>query len=299
MQSLADVVSQRLAHFYGATAAQSAVCYGLPRNSVNGNSRRSAPILVMQPATVRFGDRVADYLRSRPGYPAELLDVLVRHCGFGPSSVVADVGAGTGLLTRLFLDAGNPVFAVEPNREMRTAFEAAYPQSSTLTSVDGRAEATTLPDASIDLVAAAQAFHWFDRPLARAEFARILEPGGWVALIWNDRRLDATPFLRGYEDLLIRLCPEYLRVVHRNVGQQALSAFFAPCAFEQVVLDNRQVFDWDGLVSRHLSSSFVPNNGPERDLNLSALRSLFDATAVGGKVEFEYDTRIHLGRLHC
>ena len=166
----------------------------------------------MQPATVRFGDRVADYLHSRPGYPAELLDVLVRHCGFSHSTVVADVGAGTGLLTRLFLDA--------------------------------------------------------------------------------------TPFLRGYEDLLIRLCPEYLRVVHRNVDERALSALFAPCPFDQVVLDNRQVFDWDGLVSRHLSSSFVPSDGPERDLNLAALRSLFDATAIGGRVEFEYDTRIHLGRLH-
>lgn len=113
-----------------------------------------------------------------------------------------------------------------------------------------------------------------------------------MALIWNDRRLDATPFLRGYQDPLIRLCPEYLRVVHRNVDAPALRAF------EQVVLDNRQIFDWDGLVSRHLSSSFVPNEGPERDQNLAALRSLFNATAVDGRVESEYDTRIHLGRLH-
>ncbi len=99
----------------------------------------------MQSATVRFGDRVAGHLRSRPGYPAALIDVLVRHCGFGHSSVVADVGAGTGLLTRLFAEAGNPVFAVEPNRETRAALESVAPRSSTFTSVDGRAEATTLP----------------------------------------------------------------------------------------------------------------------------------------------------------
>ena len=252
----------------------------------------------MQPATVRFGDRVADYLRSRPGYPAELLDVLAQHCGLNSASVVADVGAGTGLLTRLFVDAGNPVFAVEPNREMRIALETMHPPSPTFASVDGCAEATGLPDAAVDIVTAAQAFHWFDRPRARAEFARILQPGGWVVLIWNDRRLDATPFLRGYEDLLVRLCPDYLRVVHRNVDHAALEAFYAPCRFDQVVLDNRQTFDWEGLVSRHLSSSFVPNSGAAREINLTALRSLFDATAVDGTVVFEYDTRIFFGRLH-
>lgn len=252
----------------------------------------------MQPATVRFGDRVADYLRSRPGYPAELLDVLAQHCGLTPASVVADVGAGTGLLTRLFVDAGNPVFAVEPNREMRIALETMHPPSSTFASVDGCAEATGLPDAAVDIVTAAQAFHWFDRPRARAEFARILQPGGWVVLIWNDRRLDATPFLRGYEDLLVRLCPDYLRVVHRNVDHPALETFYAPCRFDQVVLDNRQTFDWEGLVSRHLSSSFVPNSGAGREVNLTALRTLFDATAEDGTVMFEYDTRIFFGRLH-
>lgn len=252
----------------------------------------------MQPATVRFGDRVADYLRSRPGYPAQVLDVLARHCGYTRASVVADVGAGTGLLTRLFVDAGNPVFAVEPNPGMRAALEATHPPSSTFASVDGSAEATGLGDASVDLVTAAQAFHWFDRPRARAEFGRILKPGGWVVLIWNDRRLDTTPFLRGYEDLLVRLCPDYLRVVHRNVDHAVLQTFYAPCRFDQAVLDNRQTFDWEGLVSRHQSSSFVPNSGPERERNLAALRSLFDATAVDGTVTFEYDTRIHFGRLH-
>lgn len=253
------------------------------------------PTLPDHNPTGRFSDRVADYVRARPGYPGELLDVLARRCGFSPRAVVADVGSGTGLLARLFLEHGNPVFGVEPNAEMRLAGEGFLEDYLGFRSVDGGAEATTLPDASVDFVTAGQAFHWFDRERARREFARILKPHGWVVLIWNDRRLDATPFLRGYEDLLVRHCPDYLKVVHRNVDAPALRAFYGPQGFEEVVLDNRQHFDWDGLVARHLSSSFVPKTGHEE--GMAALRSLFDTHQVGGQVEFEYDTRVQFGHL--
>jgi SAM-dependent methyltransferase len=245
--------------------------------------------------TGRFSDRVADYVRARPGYPAELVDVLARRCGFTAQAAIADVGSGTGLLSRLFLEHGNSVFGIEPNAQMRAAgeqFLRAFPQ---FRSIDGGAEATTLPDATVDFVTAGQAFHWFDRERARHEFARILKPGGWVVLIWNDRRLDATPFLRGYEDLLVRHCPDYLKVVHRNVDAQALRPFFGPQGYAEVVLDNRQRFDWDGLVARHRSSSFVPKSGHEAGMR--ELQALFDAQQVGGQVEFEYDTRLQFGRL--
>ncbi|MCW5625403.1 MAG: class I SAM-dependent methyltransferase, partial [Burkholderiales bacterium] len=140
-------------------------------------------------AAVRFSNRVTDYVRARPGYPPELLSLLQRHCGLTTASVVADIGSGTGLLTTLLLEAGCRVFGVEPNREMREAGTQALQRFPAFVAVEGSAETTTLPDATIDVVTAAQAFHWFDRIRARAEFARILKPGGWVVLIWNDRRV--------------------------------------------------------------------------------------------------------------
>ena len=245
--------------------------------------------------TGRFSDRVSDYVRARPGYPGAVLDVLRRRCSLTEQAVIADIGSGTGLLARLFLEHGNTVFAVEPNTEMREAGERLFAGRTHFISVAGGAEATTLPAASVDFVTAGQAFHWFDRERARREFARILRPGGWVVLVWNDRRLDATPFLRGYEDLLVRHCPEYLKVVHRNVDAGVLKAFFAPLGHEEMVLDNRQRFDWEGLVARHRSSSFVPRTGHEA--GMAELRALFDAQQVGGYVEFEYDTRVQFGRL--
>jgi SAM-dependent methyltransferase len=164
-------------------------------------------------------------------------------------------------------------------------------------SVAGSAEATTLDAASVDVVAAGQAFHWFDRQLARAEFARILRPGGWVVLVWNDRRTDATPFLREYEALLVRHCPEYLEVVHRNVDAHVIAEFFSPMPVESAVVESSQSFDWEGLRARHLSMSYVPGAGPARDASLRELRAVFDRHAVAGRVAFEYDTRLYFGQL--
>jgi len=187
------------------------------------------------------------------------------------------------------------VFGIEPSAEMRAAGERLLRKRGRFTSVAGGAEDTTLPAASVDFVTAGQAFHGFDRALARRGFTRILGPGGWVVLVWNDRRLDATPFLRGYEALLVRHCPEYLEVVHRNVDAGVPRDFFAPNGFEEPVLDNRQRFDWDGLVARHLSSSFVPRTGHEA--GMAEPRALFDSQQADGFVEFEYDTRVQSGRL--
>lgn len=247
--------------------------------------------------TQRFSNRVADYIRARPGYPRALIEALASRYGLRPTSVIADVGSGTGLLATLFLDHGNPVFGVEPNREMREAGEQLLAGYGNFTSVGAAAEATTLDDASVDFVTAGQAFHWFDRPRARAEFARILKPGGHVVLVWNDRRLDSTPFLRGYEDLLVRRCPEYLEVVHRNIDDTVLTEFFSPRGYDAITLENVQVFDWDTLVARHDSQSYVPAAGPERESILAELRSLFEATAEAGCVRFEYDTRAFVGAL--
>jgi SAM-dependent methyltransferase len=248
-------------------------------------------------AQSRFSDRVADYIRSRPGYPERIIDILGARCGLRADAVVADIGSGTGLLARPFLGRGHRVFGVEPNAEMRAAGDRLLGDHPRFVSVAGCAEGTGLADASVDLVTAGQAFHWFDRARARGEFCRILRPGGWVALLWNDRRTDSSPFLRAYEALLVRHCPEYLEVVHRNVDAPAVAAFFAPAPVETAVVESAQRFDWEGLRARHLSMSYVPHTGPACEACLSELQALYERHAVAGLVEFEYDTRAYFGRL--
>jgi SAM-dependent methyltransferase len=248
----------------------------------------------------RFSDRVDDYVRSRPGYPPALVDVLRMHAGLRSGARVADVGSGTGLLAQPLLDAGATVIGVEPNAEMRDAGDRLLAHHAAFRSVAGSAEATTLPDASVDLVTAAQAFHWFDPPRAHAEFARILVPGGAVALVWNDRRTDATPFLVAYEALLVETCPEYLKVRHRNVDDAAIDAFFAPCAVVRAVVDSAQHFDRAGLLARHRSMSYVPKDGPDAQHIEARLHALFDMHVdATGRVAFEYDTRAFVGRVHA
>ena len=149
----------------------------------------------MSDSTRRFSSRVDNYVKYRPSYPPEVVELLAAECGLTPGALVADIGAGTGLLAELFLQNGYRVLGVEPNREMRQAGERLLGDYPHFTSIDGTAEVTTLADKSVDIITAGQAFHWFDREKARAEFARILRPGGWVALVWNERRVDATPFL--------------------------------------------------------------------------------------------------------
>lgn len=247
--------------------------------------------------TQRFGDRVEAYVRARPDYPAALVGVLAERAGLGPSTVVADVGSGTGILTRLLLPHAARVYAVEPNGPMRAAAEAALGHLPGFRSVDATAEATGLAGASVGLVTAAQAFHWFDRGRTRTEFERILMPGGAVALVWNDRRLRGSDFLEGYEALLVHHCPEYLKVVHRNITPAVVAEFFRPGRVDCAVLDHAQVLDWELLLARHESQSYVPKEGPARAALLEDLRRLHAATAAAdGTVVFAYDTLAYVGR---
>ncbi|GIV98424.1 MAG: hypothetical protein KatS3mg057_3081 [Herpetosiphonaceae bacterium] len=176
--------------------------------------------------TRRFSSRVENYITYRPSYPLEVLDVLRRECGLTESATIADIGSGTGILSALFLKNGNRVFGVEPNPTMRVAGERLLQSYERFTSIDGSAEATGLPDQSVDFATAGQAFHWFDREKARAEFARILKPQGWVVLIWNSRRLSGTPFLRAYEQLLRTYGTDYEQVQHRKIDDEMLGQFF-------------------------------------------------------------------------
>jgi len=250
-------------------------------------------------STERFSSRVADYVRYRPDYPPALLDWLHQDIGVPTETLVADIGAGTGISTRLFLAAGHPVIAVEPNAAMRKAAEQLLaPDYLRLKLADGTAEATGLADNSVGLVAAAQAFHWFDTTAVRREWARILQPEGMALVFWNSRLLDASPFLIGYEQLLLEFGTDYTEVAERYQDDDTMRAWFGEGLRGMARLPNVQRMDYDGLRGRLLSSSYAPQAGhPRHPAMLDALQQLFDAHAVDGQIAFEYQTRAFVGTL--
>jgi len=247
--------------------------------------------------TARFSDRVENYVRYRPGYPPEVLDLLRAECGLQSSDIVADIASGTGVFTRLLLGNGNSVFAVEPNAEMRETGEHLLESYDRLVSLAGTAEETTLQTGSVDFVTAAQAAHWFDLPRARAEFVRILKLEGWCVLIWNERRTASTPFLQDYEQLLLTYATDYQEVRHERTTA-IISEFFAPKSSQKRVFSLRQQFDYEGAAGRLLSSSYAPLEGQAgHERMMQELQRIFRAHAVDDKVEFEYDTRVFYGQL--
>lgn len=246
----------------------------------------------------RFSNRAADYARYRPGYPREVLDVLRTWCSLKPEHTIADIGSGTGLLSKLFLENGNRVFGVEPNAEMRAAGEEFLGSYDRFTSVAGSAEATTLPEESVDFVAAAQAFHWFDAVPTRREFRRILKPKGRVIILWNERLAEETPFLRDYEVLLRRFGTDYRRVNESYPRAEQMLAFFGANEFTSHVLPNAQEFDFDGLCGRLRSSSYAPApDHPQFRPMTEELKRVFAAYQANGVVRMEYRTRIYTGSL--
>ncbi len=251
-------------------------------------------------STQRFSNRVEDYVRYRPGYPSEIVDVLRDECGLTPESVVVDVGSGTGLLTQIFLENGNVVYGIEPNAAMREAGEQFLEKYRHFSSVAATAEATTLPDASADFVVAGQAFHWFDAKLTRAEFLRLLKPDGWVAVVWNERRKDATALQRDYETLLQNHSADYTQVASRYPERGGMEEFFGNEALRHKTFENEQLFDFAGLRGRLLSSSYSPPAGdPKHEPMLAELQRLFDTHQEKGCVRFEYETHIYYGRLQA
>lgn len=255
--------------------------------------------MVVHDSTQRFSSRVENYVLYRPGYPPEILQVLTRECGLQPNSIIADVGSGTGLLSKIFLENGNRVMGIEPNKDMRAAGKRLLKGLANFTSVEGTAEATTLPDHSVDFITAGQAAHWFDRTLARREFARILKPGGWVVFIWNDRCTDSTALLREYEQLLVTFGTDYHEVQRAGFETTTeIAAFFEPHAVVQKSFANHQNFDFEGFKGRLLSSSYTPPPGhPNHEPMLAELRRLFEVHNVTGRIRLEYETHMYYGRL--
>ncbi len=248
--------------------------------------------------TKRFSDRVENYIQFRPRYPQKVVAALREDCALTPDSTVADIGSGTGFLSELFLQNGNEVFAVEPNREMREAGRRLLGKYPGFQSVDGRAEATALPERSVDLVAAGQSFHWFDLEKARKEFVRILKAPGWMMIVWNERDSQSTAFMKEYEQVLNRHVTDRSRTAHKKVYETALDDFFGTNGFTSRTFGILQQLDYEGLKGRLLSSSYSPAPGrPNHEPMLAALFKIFQAHQVDGRVTLHYTTRMYYGRL--
>lgn len=241
----------------------------------------------------RFSNRVANYVKYRPHYPQEIIAYLAKTCGFSNDSVIADIGCGTGISTKLFLENGNQVTGVEPNEAMRAAATEYLSDYSKFDLVDGTSTDTTLSDRSIDMVVAAQAFHWFDPEKTRTEFHRILKPGGHIVLIWNERQLDTTPFLVGYEALLMKYAYDYGNVRHENIAADELRDFFQK-DYAAATFANYQDFDFEGIRGRMLSSSYMPNETNDVfDEMIKELQSLFAKHVENGRIRVLYDTNVY------
>jgi ubiquinone/menaquinone biosynthesis C-methylase UbiE len=258
----------------------------------------SEKVVPVTDPTRRFSSRVESYVKYRPGYPNAVIATLRDECQLGPASFIADIGAGTGLLTQLFLQNGNPVFAVEPNPEMRAVAERLLQRYSDFRSVAGKAEASTLADRSVEFVVAGQAFHWFDRPKAQKEFARILKPTGWVMLVWNQVELHSSPFLQAHEHLLQKYAMRRPRVDHRERDEAAAEDLFGSGGFKSRAFRHSQRLDHAGVQGRVRSLSTMPEPGhPDHEKMLAELAEIFRSHEVDGTVEFRYVATMFYGRL--
>lgn len=245
----------------------------------------------------RFSDRVENYVKYRPHYPETVINFLKEQEILKNESVIADIGSGTGISAELFLDNGNKVYAIEPNKEMREAAEKLFAGNLNFVSINATAEETTLENSSVDLIIAGQAFHWFDVSKSKAEFKRILKPNRSVVLMWNKRKRSDSPFQEDYENLLLKYGTDYKDVGHQNIGKEGLEELFGG-KYEQTNFANKQIFDFEGFKGRLLSSSYAPDeSSTSYEPMINNLRKIFDEYQSDGKITFEYITEIYTGKL--
>ncbi|MFK7996842.1 MAG: class I SAM-dependent methyltransferase [Granulosicoccus sp.] len=243
--------------------------------------------------TERFSDRVRNYALYRPSYPQAAIEWLVAEYHLGEATRIADVGSGTGIFSSLLLSNGLSVVAVEPNDEMRQESDRVHLQNSLYSSVSGRAEETFLASDSMDVIVAAQAFHWFNSVKSKKEFLRVLSPGGVLVLVWNKRE-KKSQFQSEYEGVLGTL-PEYSKVTHTRLSDTDISDFFSD-DMKHSKFPNSQEFDYEGFRGRVFSSSYTPNENEECYREFSNdIDDLFNRYSNNGLLSFSYTTEIFSG----
>jgi SAM-dependent methyltransferase len=247
--------------------------------------------------TERFNGLAKLYAQCRPNYPEEAVNLVVSHCHLDTHSVLADVGCGTGISSRLFAKRGIQVVGIEPNDEMRHQAES---DSAEVTDpppifVPGRAEATGLADYSVDAVLAAQSFHWFDPHLSLEEFHRILRTRGWVILMWNERD-DRDHFTSCYSKLIRSLSEAAAIEIPRGKAGHALLHDERFSHHNKFLFQNEQTLDEDGFLGRSFSASYAPKDEFLRRQFGEMLRELFREYELEGTVVVRYETSVFLGQ---
>ena len=243
-------------------------------------------------STLRFSDRAGHYRLYRPEYPKEILQFLQDKTGLNTNSKIADIGSGTGIFTKLFIDSQHEVYAVEPNKEMRFQAEESLKANPNFHSINGTAEQTNLPGNFVDIITVAQAFHWFNPDETRKEFERILKQGGHILLVWNIMQSN-TPFLKAYNEL-----KEYYAhtIVHTHrANLERIQEIFAPSPVLYHTLDQYQTLDMRGLIGHLESFSTTPQHHEEiYPEMISKLKALFNQYQQNSTVEIMYETKLYL-----
>ena len=241
----------------------------------------------------RFTNRVENYAKYRPGYTADLYRFLSESLGMTLDWRICDMGSGTGLSSVGFLENGNAVTGVEPNEAMRQASKRILATYPGFKSVDGSSDETGLDSDIFDAVFAGQSFHWFCNRNSATEIRRILKPGGFVLIAWNERLLDADEFHSEYESLLNRFSYDYEEIRHDSFTGKSLNEVFG-ADFTLVTFENKQVFDFEGLMGRVLSSSYMPDeNAPEFESMRENLESLFAVHQENDRITVFYTTKLY------
>ena len=250
----------------------------------------------------RFTGKADIYKKFRPSYPPELIDYLYSEVGFRADSTIADIGAGTGIFSRLLLERGSHVICVEPNDDMRRNAENDLSLFENFTAVKAPAENTGLQEGSVDFVVVAQAFHWFDTALFKTECRRILKSGGKVAVVWNTRDFEPEFMKRDYE-IRLKYCVDTKGMSKPGLRENSLTggkvrAFFTENTFEERIFRNDWLLTREAYIGRSLSSSYSPSedNNPEKYHGfVKALNRLFDEFGVNGTINSSQYTESYTG----
>lgn len=258
---------------------------------MNKTNDEATPLHAMNPLS-RFSDRAEDYAKYRPSYPEEAIATILEGLGNPSQLVAADIGAGTGISSRLLAERGVRVIAIEPNAAMREAAES-HPLVEFR---DGSAEATNLPDASVDLVTCFQSFHWFNPEPTLVEFHRILKPSGRLAAVWNDRDRD-DEFTQNYTRL-VQIASNHHAAESRMTSVDPL---LASPLFPDVCCHTftyRQELDREGLIGRAMSVSYIPREGQALEQLISGLEELYNRSCnENGYIYLTYRTSIYLAKV--
>ncbi|MGN1203190.1 MAG: class I SAM-dependent methyltransferase [Eubacterium sp.] len=247
--------------------------------------------------TEKFSGRAENYTKGRPSYAQEFIKTLYGTVGFNENSVVADIGSGTGKLSKQLLDMGSTVYCVEPNDDMRRIAQSELSSYSNFISVKANAEMTGLKGNSIDFITCAQAFHWFDAGKFKQECKRILKPAGKVVLVWNTRDMDSNFSIESYE-IYKKYCPLF-KGFHggmRDDDKRIYDFFNNKCS--KMIFENPLAFTREKFITRSLSASYSIKSGDEGfESYIRELEELFDKYCENGFVTVKNNTVAYAGEI--